>query len=79
MKKFVNTLYKDGECFAYLSKQFPGLSNEKLKEGIFDGQQIRQLIKDPNFVECMNELEKRIWNCFVSVIQNFLWNCKSEN
>ena len=47
MKQFVKAINKDGECFAFLSKKFAGLSNEKLKAGIFDGPQIRQLIKTP--------------------------------
>ena len=51
-----------------------------MKEGIFDGPQIRQLIKDPNFVKSMSKLEKRNWNCFVFFfIQNFLGNRKIEN
>ena len=37
MKQFVNALDRDGTCFSYICSQFPGLSNEKLKAGIFDG------------------------------------------
>ena len=37
MKQFVKSLDKDGACFRYLCKVFPGLSQEKLKAGIFDG------------------------------------------
>jgi hypothetical protein len=37
MKQFVKALPKEGECFKYLCKKFPGLSDEKLKEGIFVG------------------------------------------
>lgn len=79
MKQFVKALRKDGQCFAYLSKKFPGLSCEKLKAGIFDGPQIRQLIKDLDFIGSMNELEKSTWKSFVLVVQNFLGNQKSPN
>ena len=46
MKQFVKALDKDGDCFQYICKSFPSLSNGKLKDGIFDGPQIRQLIRD---------------------------------
>ncbi|GFW17955.1 uncharacterized protein TNCV_2231361 [Trichonephila clavipes] len=35
MKQFVKALDKEGECFKYLCEQFPGLSDAKLKSGIF--------------------------------------------
>lgn len=52
---------------------------EKLKAGIFDGSQIRQLANDTQFKNSMNELELRAWTALVSVKQDFLGNKKSEN
>ena len=46
MKRFVKALDKDGDCFNYIAKTFPGLSMEKIKAGIFDGPQIRKLMQD---------------------------------
>jgi len=40
MKQFVKALDKDGRCFNYICKMFPGLSSEKLKQGVFDGPDI---------------------------------------
>ena len=40
MKQLVKALDKDGDCFQYICKSFPSLSNEKLKAGIPDGPQI---------------------------------------
>ena len=57
MKQFVKTLDQHGACFEYLSSKFPALSKEKLKAGIFDGPQIRELIKDSHFTESMTEIE----------------------
>ena len=54
MKQFVKALDKDGDCFQYICKSFPSLSNEKLKAGIFDGPQIRQLMRDQKFCDAMN-------------------------
>ena len=46
MKQFVKAREKDSDCFQYICKSFSSLSNKKLKVGIFDGIQIRQLMRD---------------------------------
>lgn len=79
MKQFVKALNRDGDCFKYISKKFHNLSTEKLKAGIFDGPQIRRLIKDENFDSYMTDIEKNAWNEFVWTVQNFLGNKKDEN
>ena len=72
MKQFVKALNKEGNCFEYICRTFPGLSNEKLKAGIFDGPQIRKLLKDTNFVNSMNSVEAATWNTFTEVVKNSL-------
>jgi hypothetical protein len=57
MKQFVKALNKDGLCIEYIVHKLPGLSMEKLKAGIFDVPQIRQLINDRHFIALMNEIE----------------------
>lgn len=79
MKQFVKALDKDGECFKYITRMFPKLSTEKTKAGIFDGPQIRKLINDPNFTNCLTGVEKSAWNEFVWVVKNFLGNQKSDD
>ena len=79
MKQMVKALNKDGDCFAYICATFPGLSDEKKKAGIFDGPQIRKLIKDENFPLSMTEVEKDAWDAFVKVTQNFLGNKRADN
>ena len=39
----------------YVCTKFPALSMEKIKAGIFDGPQIRQLINDHKFQSSMND------------------------
>ena len=51
MKQFVKALDKEGRCFRYLCSKFPGVSDEKLKAGVFDGPQIRILMRDPQVSE----------------------------
>jgi hypothetical protein len=79
MKQFVKALNKDGDCFKYICTAFPGLSDEKLKAGVFDGPDIRKLMKDPKFIYSMNDLEKRTWRSFVNVVKNFLGNNRAAN
>ena len=76
MKQFVKALDETGQCFQYILSAFPGLSNEKLKAGIFDGPQIRKSIKDSNFQHSVNEIELAELN---RVVQSFLGNRKADN
>lgn len=79
MKQFTRALDKDGRCFNYLWRAFPGVTIEKLKAGIFDGPQIWQLIKDTEFENSMNTLECAARRSFVQVVNNFLGNKKAAN
>jgi hypothetical protein len=79
MKQIVKALNKDGPCIEHIAHKLPGLIMEKLKAGIFDGPQIRQLINDPNFTASMNKIESCAWCSFVLVVVNFLGNKKADN
>ena len=74
MKQFVKALDCSGECFGYICSTFPGLSYEKKKAGIFDGPQIRTLLRDQYFVTAMTVIEARAWKAFSKVVHNFLGN-----
>ncbi|GBM69532.1 hypothetical protein AVEN_175395-1 [Araneus ventricosus] len=45
MKQFVKALLKERKCFKYLDNKFPGLSEAKIREGVFVGADIRKLCK----------------------------------
>lgn len=79
IKQFVKALNVEGNCFKFICSTFPGLSYEKIKAGIFDGPQIRQLIKSKEFSSSMNDAEKRAWDSFVAIVKGFLGNEKAEN
>ena len=79
MKQFVTALNTDGACFRYFCSAFPGMSMEKIKAGIFNGSQIRQLIKDSQFARHMTEHESAAYTAFVLIIKNFLGNYKANN
>ena len=72
IKQLTESLDKDGGCFTYLCYTFSGLTIGKLKTGILDGPQIRELIRDAAFENSMNEV-------FVLVVMNFLGNNKVRN
>lgn len=77
MKQFVKALDEEGECFQYLGRMFPQLSYAKLKAGIFDGPQIRTVLRDPDFTNSMTSVQKAAWVSFKKVTENFLGNHKS--
>ena len=55
------------------------LQSNKIRAGVFDGPQIHELIRNQNFNQTMNEVEKRAWLSFKSIIAGFLGNEKSDN
>jgi len=78
IKNFVKAMGKtNSEGFQYLKEKFPKVSAAKLKEGIFIGPQIRELIKDYNFVRRLNTAEQEAWQAFIWTCENFLGNHKA--
>ena len=76
MKYFVKALHKNGVAFEHFSTVFPGHSAAKLKEGIFVGPQIREVLKDTDFEEVLNLKELRACEAFQSVCNGFLGNTR---
>ncbi|UYV63640.1 hypothetical protein LAZ67_2005138 [Cordylochernes scorpioides] len=68
-----------GLQFAYLKQKFSSISDATIKEGIFVGPQIRELLQDGNFQNILNEVEAAAWNSFRNVCKNFLGSVKVEN
>ena len=79
MKQFIKALDRDGNCFHYICATIPRVSDEKKKAGIFDGPQIRTLLKDKHFMARMTAVEARAWVAFTNVVQGFLGNKKDDN
>jgi len=70
MKNFVKAMNQEETAFTYLWGKFPRLSEVKLKEGIFIGPQIRDLIKDEYFDKPLQGDEKTAWDSFKYVVKN---------
>jgi hypothetical protein len=79
LKNFVKAMDRDGQGFRYLQGKFPRISDAKMKEGIFIGPQIGELMKDQDFERSSNESEKAAWRLFQKVVKIFLGNKKTEN
>jgi hypothetical protein len=54
------------------------LSTAKVKEGVFDGPQIRKLTKEYAFSRTMTDLELQAWESFKEVMIKFLGNVKDS-
>jgi hypothetical protein len=78
MKQFVRALPKTGNCFKYLCKKFPHLSEAKLKESIFIGPGARKPMFDEDFL-LITEVEREAWIAFKSVVTKFLGNNKDPD
>jgi hypothetical protein len=55
----------------YLKNNFPRISNAEIKEGVFVGPQIRELIQNVKFEDQLSELEKAAWKSFKNVTTKF--------
>jgi hypothetical protein len=76
IKQSVKALPKTENCFKYLCKKFPYLSEAKLKDGVFVGPDIRKLMLDEDFLLTMTEVEREAWIAFKSVVTKSLGNNK---
>ena len=78
MKNFVKALDREGRRFASFHQKFQQKSMEKIKAGIFDDPQIRELIKGSSFDDALNPAELSAWFSLQSVIANFLGNHRNS-
>ena len=79
MKNFVKGMDETGRGLEYLGNKFQNVSDTKIKEGIFIGPQIRELMQDKHFDEDLNETEGNAWLFFKRICKDFLGNHKAAN
>jgi len=79
VKNFVKAMNLGESAFTYLWEKFPRLSEAKLKEGIFTGPQIWDIIKDEYFDKLLHGDEKAAWDSFKVVLKVFLGNRRARN
>ena len=62
-----------------VKEKIPRLSEAKLKEVVFIGPQIRDLIKDEYFDKLLQGDEKAAWDGYKFVVKGFLGNRRAQN
>jgi len=77
MKNFVKALYTNSPAFLFLCENFPSLSTEKVKTGIFIGPQLRLLSRDPQFDLSLSDDHKAAGKAFRHDATGFLGNVKA--
>ena len=65
--------------FQYLNKKFPNITTGRLKEVIFMGPHIREILDNEAFVVCLTDTELAAWESFKWVCANFLGRKESPN
>jgi hypothetical protein len=78
VKQFVKSLPKDEAAFVYLLSVFSKLSEAKVKEGIFNGPDVRKILNDRHFQSLLPKQHELAWVSFRDVVKNFLGNKRSE-
>jgi len=79
MKNFVKGMDKTGHGFEYVRNNFPNMSDAKVKEDIFIGPQIRELMQDKQLDEDPNETERNAWLSSKKICKDSLGNHKAAN
>ena len=70
---------KKEAAFTYLWETFPRISEAKLKEDIFIGPQIWEIIKDEYFDRLFQGDKKAAWDTFKFLVKVFLGNRRAQN
>ena len=73
MKNYVKGMDKTGRGFEYVRNKLPNVSDAKMKDGIFIGTLIRELMQDKQFGEDLNETERNAWVSFKRICKDFSW------
>ena len=63
-------MHKNGDGFRLLKRKFPKLSEVRIKEGVFQEPQIRQLMFGCDFKKSLTDFERQTWLSVKAVINN---------
>lgn len=80
ISQFVKKLDPESDAFTFLQQLFNRKSAAKLAAGIFNGPEIRKLLKNSSqFCQFLNPVEKAAFLSFESICKNFLGKHRSSN
>ena len=60
MQHYVREPNTEGHCFQYICSKLPGHSYDKIKADVFDGPQIRILMRNTDLISSMDATVKSI-------------------
>ena len=78
-KNFIKAMDQNSTGLMYLKDKVPRISDATIKEGVFVGPQIRELIQSVKSEDQLREVEKVAQKSFKYVTTSFLGNHKAEN
>ena len=78
MKNFVKAMDCNGTALLYLRQKFLLLSDAKIRQGVFTGQDIRSVLRDEVFECIITGDEQRAWYAFREVVTGFLGNRRAD-
>jgi len=73
IKNVVKALDKNSTGFMYLKNMFSMICDAKIKVGVFDGPQIKELTQDIKSEDQLSEVEAASWKSFKTVTITFFW------
>jgi hypothetical protein len=79
MKNSVKGTDKTGYGFTYVRNKFPNVSDAKIKEGIFLGPQIGEVMQDKQFEEDVNKTGRNEWLTIKKICKDLVGNHKAAN
>ena len=75
----MKSMDKTGRGLEYVRNKFRNVSDAKMKDGIFIGPQIGELMQDKQFDEDLNETGRNAWVSIKRLCRDFLGNHKATN
>jgi len=70
---------KTAVSFVYLQHIFPTINMVKIKEAVFVGIHIRDIVEDSSLDDTLSEAEGAAWTEFTAVTTNVYENFKAKN
>ena len=71
IKNFFKVMDQKSARLMYLKNKSPRISDAKIKEGIYFGPQIRELIQYVQYEDQLSEMEKAAWKLLNNGTTNF--------
>lgn len=72
-----NVLLTNENALSTIKLIFPGKSDAKILGGIFDGPDLRKLLKSISFLSSLTSAQSKAWKAFKDLCSNFFGNVKS--